>query len=123
MAGICLEGSQPSAQSFTTSTRANLSAWRGPDVEAVRVIKALNDVRDTSIHPCLQPYLHPNSVSDASPAVELYLASRVMELPYDTRDSFKSVVRDMAAGWFQTDKQEPFISWMCKQSSNDQCGL
>ena len=89
---------------------------------AVRVIKAISAVGDTAAEPCLQPYLYPESVSDASPAVELFLASRVMALPFDTRGSFKSVFRGMAAGWFQTDRQDPFITWLCQQSSNNPCG-
>ena len=123
MAEVCVKGSQPFAQGFTAITRANLSAGRGPDVEAVRVIKAMKDVGETATQQCLQPYLHPESISDASPAVDLFLASRVMALPFDLRDSFKSVVMDMAAGWFQTDRQESFIFWMCKKSDANLCEL
>lgn len=122
MADICIKGSQPFAQGFTAITRANLSAGRGAEVEALRVIKALGAVGDTDTQQCLQPYLHPESISDASPAIDLYLAA-ITSVSSPFRGSFKSVVGGMAAGWFQTDRQEPFIPWLCQQSNDTPCGL
>ena len=125
MANACVEESHPSVEGFNTNARGALSAGRGPELESIRVIKAINDAHDkwksesidAATQHCLQPYLYPESISDAGPALELLLASRVMALPFDLRDSFESVFRGMAARWFQTDQQEPFVSWMC------QCGL
>ena len=131
MANVCVKGGQPSAQEFTTITRANLSMGRSSEAEAHRVIKAISDAHnkwareslDAASQLCLQPYLYPQSVSDAAPAVELHIVAAIKSVSSPFRGSFKSAARGRAAGWFQTDQQEPFISWICHRSSDNRCGL
>lgn len=124
MATACVEGKQPTVEGFKSFVR---SSGRDPSRVAKRAIGAIkaaddewqaNNLDAVTQH-CLRPYLSPESVSDAAPAVDLYTATAVVSFAPDLRDSFESVVRRRAGGWFKTvDQHEPFISWLCATSSD-----
>jgi hypothetical protein len=86
-------------------------------------IKRLNSSNEEPSS-CLQSYLYPESLADAGPAIELYLASSLPNLPVRFWDGIQSATARRAGGWFnETDRQQPFIIWLCGQSSDNPCGL
>jgi len=121
MATACAEENQPSVSGYKTYARNSHLASIGPDSEAVRAIQAIDAAHyrwkdqslDVATQLCFQTYVYPESVSDATPAVELYLASSLPTLSSLVRDSFESTVRQRASGWFnQTNTEQPYISWL-----------
>jgi hypothetical protein len=125
----CLEGAEPTLADFRVVVTETYGFGVGPGGMAQAVlqqidneIKRLNSSNEAP-SPCLKSYLYPEFVADAGPAIELYLASVLPSLPARFRDGFQSVAVRQTVGWFNdTDRQQPFIIWMCEQSS-DRCGL
>tara|TARA_R110000824_G_C15232376_1_gene678769 strand:- start:14726 stop:15523 length:798 start_codon:yes stop_codon:yes gene_type:complete len=122
MAKACLEETQPSAEGFNTFVRS--TNRRGPSGEAVLVIRDIIAVDgkwqdqsfDAAKQHCLQPYLRPESVSDAIPAIDLILASINLS-PY-AKGGFETSFRREVGGWFdRSNPQEPYISWLCRRPS------
>jgi len=122
LASACVEGKEPSVEDFKVFTSNAIGNRRLVEREARGVIRVIigaadswrNQSLDAATQHCLKPYLYPESVPDATPAVELFLAASLPPLSPLVKGGFGAQVRDRADGWFnQTDNREPYISWLC----------
>lgn len=122
LALACVESKEPSVKDFRLFTNNAIAKRTLVDRAALRVIRVILDAAnswrnqslDTATQLCLQPYLYPESLTDAKPAIDLYLASSLPSLSPLAKGGFEAQVRGRAGGWFdQTDQQEPYISWLC----------
>ena len=118
----CVEGKEPSVEDFRVFTNNAIAKRTLIDRAAIRIIRVIigaaaswrNQNLDAATEHCLQPYLYPESVADARPAIDLYLAASLPSLSPLARGGFEAQVRETAGGWFdQTDQPEPYISWLC----------
>jgi hypothetical protein len=133
MASACLDGIEPSREGFkemvTTGVVADSPGKIRSNREslALRLIQTILAEREgqkAATNFCLQSYLYPESVSDAAPAVDLYLTLTSVNVPSDLRESYASLIHQRAAGWFNaTEPRQPFIIWLCEWSSGNLCGL
>lgn len=122
MASACVEGKETSVKDFRVFANNAIGNRTSVNRAAIRTIRVIigaaeswrNESLDAATQHCLQPYLYPESVSDARPAIDLYLAARLPTLSPLAKGGFEALVRETAGGWFdQTDQQEPYISWLC----------
>lgn len=121
LASACVENREPSIADFKLYTNNAVGNRRLVEREARQVIRviipAANSWRDQRLAPdtqqCLRPYLFPDSVSDAKPAIDIYLAFSLPPLEPLDRGVVEAQIGDRAGGWFETDRQEPYISWLC----------
>ena len=122
LASACVAGQEPSVEDFRVVTGNALGNRKLVEREARGVIRVIisaadswrNGNLDTATQLCLKPYLYPESVSDAKPAIELYLASSLPPLSPLARGGFETKARESAGEWFNlSDQQEPYISWLC----------
>jgi len=122
LASRCVEGKKPSVEDFRVFANNSISKRTLVDQAAVRVIRVIISAADSwrtqsldaATQHCLQPYLYPESASDANPAIDLYLVSSLPSLSPLAKSGFEVQVRERARRWFdQIDPQEPYISWLC----------
>ena len=122
LASTCVDGQEASFDDFRLFANNAIGNRKLVEREARKVIRVIiaaadswrKQSLDAATQHCLRPYLYPDSVSDAAPAVELYLASILPPLTKLSRGSFEAQARERAGGWFnQSETQEPYISWLC----------
>jgi hypothetical protein len=122
MTSTCLGGTEPSVEGFRVFANNSIARRTLVDREAVRIIRVIIGTAEgwrsqslgAATQHCLQPYLYPESVADASPAIDLYLAASLPPLSPLAKGGFEAQVRATAGDWFdQSDRQEPYISWLC----------
>ena len=122
LTSTCLDGTEPSVEDFRLYTNNSIARRTQVDRASVRLIRMIigvaeswrNQSLDTATQHCLQPYLYPESVADARPAIDLYLAASLPPLSPLAKGAFEAQVRATAGDWFdRDDQQEPYISWLC----------
>jgi hypothetical protein len=135
MASTCLDGAEPSTEGFRDMVTAGVvidSPSQGKvrwNLESLahRLIQTIREEgkgQKAATNFCLQSYLYPESVSDAAPAIDLYLTITFVNFSPDDRENYASIVNDHAADWFNTtEPRQPFIIWLCEWSSGNLCGL
>jgi hypothetical protein len=133
MVSTCLDGTEPSAEGFrqmvatgvvkdsSGNFRTNLESLAMQLIERIdEKGKEQNPVADF----CLQPYLYPESIADAAPAVDLYLSVTNMNLPLHLRERYASVINGQGAEWFnEPEPRQPFLTWLCTWANSNPCGL
>jgi hypothetical protein len=130
MASACLDGVEPSREGFkemvTTGVVMDSSGGIRSNLESQArwLIQKINEKEEAATDFCSQSYLYPESMADARPAIDLYLALTSGTVPDRFRGGLTGLINDHAAGWFNaTEPRQPFIRWLCGWSSNNPCGL
>jgi hypothetical protein len=123
MSSACLGGTEPSTEGFrdmvTTGVIRDSSGEYRTNLEsqARRVVQTISEKgigQDAATNSCLQPYLYPESVSDAASAVDLCLAATLTAMPSRFRDGHAAVTNGRASDWFNTtEPRQPFLTWLC----------
>ena len=119
MASACLEGREPSAQGFKDFTVTWFAQDVSPEPKALTTIQEIREQISPGVPPeklCLQPYHDPVSVADGGLAVDLYLAAVLRSIPIDFRTGLNGAIQRHARKWFETDRQQPFIIFLCEES-------
>ena len=120
MASACLEDQEPSAQGFKDFTVRWFARDVSPEPKALTTIQEIREQISIGVPPgklCLQSYVAPGSVGDAGLAVDLYRAAVLRSIPVAFRTGLESVIQRHARKWFETDRQQPFIIFLCEESS------
>jgi hypothetical protein len=133
MASACLDGTEPSREGFRemVTTGVVIDSFGEVQSNLESQVRRLTQTiiekakgQEAATNGCLQSYVYPESVSDAAPAVDLYLTSTLMTVSADLRESLASLIHQRAADWFNaTEPRQPFIIWLCEWSSGNPCGL
>jgi hypothetical protein len=117
VASACLEGEEPSTEGFRDMmTTGPDGGWTDHIPQTIRAINEKG--QEEEISGCLQPYLYPESMADAAPAIDLNQALVKVGVATRFRTGLEGFYREHAANWFTLpEPRQPFLSWMCEPAA------